>query len=144
MQSCGGIFHTKLSGLRDWIGETPCPMVSGQGNSPANEMELSGIWRNHRVQRAISVSLLAVALVAIIASASPRFHEIIHYNSGASNHSCAVTLFSSGSCDQTHSVEKVGHPHPGAVARALIFLPYQLIFAVLDFSRLEHAPPAFS
>jgi len=107
-------------------------------------MELSGIWRNQRVRRLISVSLLAAALVAIVASASPRFHEIIHYNSSASNHSCAVMLFSSGSCEQTHSVEKVGHPYSVAVTPAFISPPHQLVVTALDFSRLEHAPPALS
>ena len=90
-----------------------------------------------------SLLLAAVALAAAL-SAAPQLHEWLHSIGDSANHECAATLLRSGSfehpaCDRT---EVAPTPQPSvAPFRAQ---PFARVLALLEFTRLEHAPPSFS
>jgi hypothetical protein len=89
----------------------------------------------------IAAGCIAAFLLALVLSAIPNFHERIH---GAPNHECAVTLLTSGNYQHTPTAAiSVAPPVPPA-AFAHTFASFQLVSAHLEFSLLEHAPPAVS
>lgn len=100
--------------------------------------------RNPIAWRAIVATIcIAPFLFALILAASPQLHEQLHDTSTVS-HECVVTLLSSGSCH--HAVIAVPAceiPAPSAPA-SLLSTSARLIAASLEFSLLEHAPPARS
>jgi predicted metal-binding membrane protein len=92
----------------------------------------------------IAAGCIAAVLFALILSAIPRLHEQIHDASSAPNHECAVTLLTAGNYQHTPivaiSVAPLAPPTPFAHA-----LPgFHFVTAHLEFSLLEHAPPAVS
>ena len=93
---------------------------------------------------AIATAAIATLLFAVVLSAIPQLHEQIHDGFGAPNHECAVTLLTAGNCQHTPQVAiSVAPPAPPK-----IFVPLQaspcVVTAGLEFSLLEHAPPAIS
>jgi hypothetical protein len=68
----------------------------------------------------------------------------VHAVSGAANHECAVTLLTSGNYQHTPIVEISVAPPLPPTTFVHAFASFQLIGAHLDFSLLEHAPPAIS
>jgi len=96
-----------------------------------------------------SIAILAAAffglfLFTLVLSAIPQLHERIHACSGAANHECAVTLLTSGNYQHTPTVSISVAPPAPPVAFAHTFASFQLVSAHLEFSLLEHAPPAIS
>jgi hypothetical protein len=93
--------------------------------------------------RLFTLTSVLALLVASMLSAAPSLHERIH-STTASGHECAVTIFASGKCEHStcDSPSAVPHPAPPAIA----FPPHQFhcITPALEFSLLEHAPPANS
>jgi hypothetical protein len=88
------------------------------------------------------VALIVVTgvLIASVLSAAPQSHERLH---GYSNHECAATLISAGSYDHG-TIEAPGMGAPNLTAETKISLPHcPLVGSPLNFSLLEHAPPAF-
>jgi hypothetical protein len=87
---------------------------------------------------------IAAVLFALILSAIPRLHEQIHETSSAPNHECAVTHLASGNYQHTPSAAiSVAPPLlPASFAHALP--GFHFVTAHLEFSLLEHAPPAVS
>jgi len=92
----------------------------------------------------IAAGCIGALLFAVILSAIPRLHEQIHSTTGAPNHECAVTLLTSGNYQHTPIAPMSLAPPalPAVFAHALA--SFQLVSAHLDFSLLEHAPPAIS
>jgi hypothetical protein len=93
---------------------------------------------------AIAAGSIAAMLLAVVLSAIPQLHEQIHGGFGAANHECAVTLLTSGNYQHTPSATiSLAPPAPPR-----LFVPFQTSFSVvsahLEFSLLEHAPPANS
>jgi hypothetical protein len=80
-------------------------------------------------------------LFAVTLSAVPQLHEQIHTATGSPGHECAVTLLASGNCQHT-PVATISVASPQAVAH--ISRSFSLVTAHLEFSLLEHAPPAVS
>jgi hypothetical protein len=94
--------------------------------------------------RVVAAANIAAVLLAVILSAIPRLHEQIHATTGAPNHECAVTLLTSGNYQHTpHVAISLAPPAPPATF-APTFASFQLVSAHLEFSLLEHAPPAVS
>ena len=92
----------------------------------------------------VAAGCIGAVLFAVVLSAIPRLHEAIHATTGAPNHECAVTLLTSGNYQHTPAVPiSVAPPAPPA-AFAHVFASFQLVTAHLEFSLLEHAPPAVS
>jgi len=92
----------------------------------------------------ITAGCVAAILFAVVLSAIPQLHEQIHATTGAPNHECAVTLLTSGNYQHTPTVSIFLAPPspPATVAHA--FTSFQFASARLEFSLLEHAPPAVS
>ena len=95
-----------------------------------------------------SIAIMAAAFVSLflftlVLSAIPKLHERIHSSSGAANHECAVTLLTSGTYQHTVSDTIAIAPLP-VTAFAHVSSRFQLVSPRLEFSLLEHAPPAIS
>jgi hypothetical protein len=94
------------------------------------------------VRRAIvAAGCIGALLFAVVLSAIPQLHEQIH---GAPNHECAVTLLTSGNYQHTPIAPISLAPPAPPAAFAHVLVSFQLVSAHLDFSLLEHAPPAIS
>jgi hypothetical protein len=93
---------------------------------------------------AIAAGCIAALLFAVVLSAIPQLHERIHDATGAPNHECVVTILTSGSCQHTPIAPISLAPPTPPAAFAHVLVSFQLVSARLEFSLLEHAPPAIS
>src|ERR1700694_3698350 len=91
----------------------------------------------------VAAGFIGAFLFALVLSAAPQLHERIHQPTGAT-HECAVTLLTAGSCEHTPSDAIAIAPQPPKPASVFFPRHFQLVSAHLDFSLLEHAPPAIS
>jgi len=91
----------------------------------------------------VAAGFVGAFLFALVLSAAPQLHERIHQPSGAT-HECAVTVLTSGNCEHTPCDAIAIAPQPPKPASALVHRHFQLVSARLEFSLLEHAPPALS
>jgi hypothetical protein len=92
----------------------------------------------------IAAGCIAAMLLALVLSAIPQLHEQIHGVTGAPNHECAVTLLTSGNYQHTPTTTISVAPPAPPTAFAHALASFQLVSARLEFSLLEHAPPAVS
>jgi hypothetical protein len=92
----------------------------------------------------VAAGCLGAFLFAVVLSAIPQLHEQIHAATGSPNHECAVTLLASGHYQHTPTVTISLVPPTPPAAFAHIFADFRLVHAHLEFSLLEHAPPAVS
>lgn len=93
--------------------------------------------------RAIVASgFIGAFLFALVLSAAPQLHERIHQPNGTT-HQCAVTLLTAGNCEHT-PCDTITLAPPPQPASAPFHGQFQLVSARLEFSLLEHAPPAIS
>jgi hypothetical protein len=92
----------------------------------------------------VAAGCIGALLFALVLSAIPRLHEEIHGVTGAANHECAVTLLTSGNCQ--HAPAPAISLAPPAPPKAFVHVlaSFELVTAHLEFSLLEHAPPAIS
>jgi len=92
----------------------------------------------------IAAGSLAAFLFALVLSATPQLHEQFHGATGTANHECAVTLLASGHYEHTPiaTISLAPPAPPKLFVQALASFP--LVSAHLEFSLLEHAPPANS
>jgi hypothetical protein len=91
----------------------------------------------------VAAGFIGAFLLTLVLSAAPQLHERIHHRTGAS-HECAVTLLTAGNCQHTPCDVIAIAPQPHKPASALFYRHFQLVSARLEFSLLEHAPPARS
>ena len=91
----------------------------------------------------VAAGFIGAFLFALVLSAAPQLHERIHESTGV-NHECAVTLLTSGNCSQILSGAIPIAPLPPRPACRLSQPGVQLVSLRLEFSLLEHAPPALS
>ena len=107
-------------------------------------MKLRLVDGKANVMRAIvAAGFIGAFLFMLVLSAAPQLHERIHRASGAT-HECAVTLLTAGNYEHTPCDTIAIAPQPPKPASALFHRHFQLVSARLDFSLLEHAPPALS
>ena len=118
---------------------------TGTGRRLADEMSLRPPDGKAAALRAIvAAGCIGAVLFAMVLSAIPQWHEEIHATTGAPNHECAVTLLTSGNYQHAPSIPiSVAPPEPPAPF-AHVSTAFQLVSAHLEFSLLEHAPPAVS
>jgi hypothetical protein len=91
----------------------------------------------------VATGFIGAFLFALVLSAAPQLHERIHQPDGGT-HQCAVTLLTAGSCEHTPCDTVALAPPPPKPASAPFHRHFQLVSARLEFSPLEHAPPAIS
>jgi hypothetical protein len=91
----------------------------------------------------VAAGFIGAFLFALVLSAAPQLHERIHQPDGAT-HQCAVTLLTAGNCAHTPCDAIALAPQPPGPASVPFHRHFQLISARLEFSLLEHAPPAIS
>ena len=91
----------------------------------------------------VAGGFIGAFLFAAVLSAAPQLHERIHQPDGTT-HQCAVTLLTAGNCDHTPCDAIALAPPPPRPASAPFHRYFQLVSARLEFSLLEHAPPAIS
>lgn len=95
--------------------------------------------------RATSVALLFAALAfAIGLSASPQLHHWLHQTGDWSQHECAATLLSSGSVEHFDGAPTFAAPRGAPSVPACEMPLVAPVLPSLEFTRLEHAPPALS
>jgi hypothetical protein len=92
----------------------------------------------------VAAGCIGAVLFALVLSVIPRLHEQIHGASSAANHECAVTLLTSGNYQHTPTAAISVAPPVPPTAFAHFLASFQLVSAHLEFSLLEHAPPAVS
>ncbi|MDP9097379.1 MAG: hypothetical protein M3N48_00085 [Verrucomicrobiota bacterium] len=92
----------------------------------------------------VAAGCICAVLLALVLSAIPRLHEQIHGTTGTPNHECAVTLLTSGNYQHTPAVAIAVAPPASPTSFAHALHSFQLVSAHLEFSLLEHAPPAVS
>jgi hypothetical protein len=92
----------------------------------------------------VSAAFLGAVLLTLVLSAIPQLHERIHQTSSTANHECAVTLLTSGNYQHTAGDTIALALPPPPTAFAHLSCRFQLVSARLEFSLLEHAPPAIS
>jgi hypothetical protein len=92
----------------------------------------------------VAAGCVGAFLFAVTLSVVPQLHEQIHSATGSPNHECAVTLLASGNCQYTPVATISLAPPAAPQAIAHISRTFRLVTAHLDFSLLEHAPPAIS
>ena len=108
-------------------------------------MSLRLISRHPVAVRAIvAIAFAGAFLLALALSAAPQLHERIHDLSDVTHHECAATLISSGNYDHFSADVLLPAPVTPPVMQLHISRQFSLVLAALDFSLLEHAPPAIS
>ena len=93
---------------------------------------------------AIAAACIGAVLFALALSAIPQLHEQIHDVTGTTSHECAVTLLASGNYQHTPSATISLAPPAPPTQFIHIAASFRLVRAHLEFSLLEHAPPAIS
>lgn len=101
--------------------------------------EASSPWRRLFALGCIGAFLFTIALAEV-----PQLHERIHQGSATASHECAVTLLKSGNCSHTPCDMVALAPVPAQATSAISRDLFQIVRPRLEFSLLEHAPPAFS
>src|SRR2546423_4517933 len=92
----------------------------------------------------VAAGCIGAFLFAVVLSAIPQLHEQIHATTGSPNHECAITLLTSGNYQHTPTAPiSLAPPAPPATFVHPL-ASFQLVSAHLEFSLLEHAPPAVS
>jgi hypothetical protein len=92
----------------------------------------------------VAAGCIGALLFAVVLSAIPQLHERIHDATGSPNHECVVTLLTSGNCQLTPITPISLAPPTPPAAFAHVLVSFHLVSTHLEFSLLEHAPPAIS
>jgi hypothetical protein len=93
--------------------------------------------------RPIIVAFLSLLSLWVLAmSVSPRLHERIHTDAGRAEHSCAITLISSGTYEHVMPGPVVAVERPTFGEQILLPLTTVRVALFHAAALLEHAPPA--
>lgn len=94
--------------------------------------------------RATAALVFAAIAFAVALSVSPQLHAQLHKDSGSAKHECAATLISSGNVEHSACEPPAVAPDKIPGTPMLRAQHSARILASLEFTRLEHAPPALS
>jgi hypothetical protein len=92
----------------------------------------------------LALGMIGAVLFALVLGATPQLHERLHQASSTANHVCAVTLLSSGNYQHMLGAAIALAPPAPPIAFTHISTRFHFVSARLEFSLLEHAPPAVS
>jgi hypothetical protein len=89
----------------------------------------------------LALTIALAVLIATVLAITPHLHQWLH---GASQHECVVTLIAAGKYD--HPTTTSASVVPDCLQHEAVSFPQQSHVAApaLEFSLLEHAPPAVS
>ncbi|HWX17392.1 MAG TPA: hypothetical protein VNY07_12470 [Chthoniobacterales bacterium] len=91
----------------------------------------------------VAAGILSAFLWTLALTVSPSLHERIHSDANRAEHSCAVTLIGSGSCNHSAPVPLVSAPLPAIQFSTIPALhPLWVPSPFLGARIFEHAPPA--
>ena len=112
----------------------------------AGEARSSRPMKSSTMRRALVAAFLSAAFLWTLAlSASPQLHERFHPDASRTEHSCAVTLVSSGSYDHAVHSPVVDSPVEAIQFSTIPALDSQWVQSpFLGASVFEHAPPALA
>jgi hypothetical protein len=103
------------------------------------------VSRRKKLHVIIAGGLLAAFLFTLALAASPQLHARFHPDAGSSNHECAVTLITSGKCEQADASPVFVAPQSAVVFEKIPALaPVWVAAPFLGARIFEHAPPALS
>ena len=103
------------------------------------------VWEGKTMAlRVVAVASIAAVLLAVVLSSIPQLHEQLHTATGGPNHECAVTLLTAGNYQHTPTLSISLAPPTPPAPFAHVSAIFQFVSAHLEFSLLEHAPPAIS
>ena len=91
----------------------------------------------------VTAGFIGAFLFSLVLSAAPQLHERVH-DGNDPTHQCVVTLLAGGNCERTPCDTIAIAPQPPKAPSALVCRLSHFVSAHLDFSLLEHAPPAIS
>jgi hypothetical protein len=93
----------------------------------------------------VATCVAAAFLWTLALSASPQLHARVHTDANRVEHTCAVTLITSGSYNHSAHVPLVSAPNPAVQFSKIPALnPLWVPSPFLGASIFEHAPPARS
>jgi hypothetical protein len=124
------------------VTDPACDVCLQESDSRAMKLRLSD-GKVIALRAIVTGGFIGAFLFALVLSAAPQLHERIHQPGGAT-HECAVTLLTAGTCQHTPCDAIAIAPQPPPAPSALVRHHSKLVSARLEFSLLEHAPPAIS
>jgi hypothetical protein len=93
----------------------------------------------------VAAGILSALLWTLTLTVSPSLHERIHSDANRAEHSCAVTLIGSGSCNHSAPAPLVTAPVPAIQFSTIPALhPLWVPALFLGACIFEHAPPALA
>jgi hypothetical protein len=88
----------------------------------------------------IGIVIVIAFFTALTVASSPQLHERLHKVD--SQHACAATMISSGSCEHGASPQLVPKLENAPNSPAFLAKRFQFVVASVPSSVQEHAPPA--
>jgi hypothetical protein len=117
---------------------------SNAGQKIPSQMKRNATPRSlNRGHAFVAGAVAAAFLWALALSASPQLHNRAHPDSNRTEHSCAVTLITSGSYSHSAPVGFISLPAPGVQFSTIPALTPQWVESLfIGACVFEHAPPA--
>lgn len=94
------------------------------------------------MKRTMAALLFAAITCAVGLSAAPQLHDWLHNIGDRANHECAATLMSSGNVEHSACEAVPTAPQPAPTVPAFRTQLFPRVLSTVEFSLLEHAPPA--
>ena len=128
----------KMSALQKFLAEFQERQEAGDAMSMIPRL-------TNRGSASVATCVAAAFLWTLALSASPQLHVRVHSDANRAEHTCAVTLITSGSYNHSAHVPPVSAPIPVAQFSTITALnPLWVPSPFLGASIFEHAPPARS
>jgi hypothetical protein len=119
-----------------------CAGAFEHGIFPCMRFRLAG-GKSIAPRAVVAAGILSAFLWTLTLTVSPSLHERIHSDANRAEHSCAVTLIGSGSCNHSAPVPLVSAPVPAVQFSTIPALhPLWVPSPFLGACIFEHAPPA--
>jgi hypothetical protein len=94
-----------------------------------------------RIRSVLSAILLTLFVSVLVGSISPQLHKVVHSEAGKADHSCAITLLSSGDGVTINNDAVITGFNACCVDSGFVN-DQSVLSTFLSGSAFEHAPPA--
>jgi len=107
---------------------------------------MSTFSRSKECRRAFITTFISAAFFwTLLLSVSPQLHARIHADANGGNHTCAVTLIATGSCDHAANPPLITAPQPSVQFSSIAALSSTWVQPLFLCAHIfAHAPPAHS